>query len=187
MTLLPRGMTHMTAREQQPPPQLLQQPQQPQQPKIMAHNGNCNRRYNEGKYPRREVGQGSSTADSSKEPGEFSFVIGPKVNMLNELCDSWPNSFRTRSNWVSPRDEKVNTLSSIGGRGVMNHCCYYSNLQLSKQNATGRQPPNAAGPLAHKSLQSHTIGTIQRDSIMFFEKGLIKIKVHDNTSGVRGE
>ena len=101
MTLMPHGVTQSTVCEQQP--KLPLHKQQIPQPQLLGSMTQC-RSWNRGrvnKFPRRDVSQRSSIASSGNELGEFSRVIGPTVNALKELCDSWLSFFKTRSNLVS--------------------------------------------------------------------------------------
>ena len=104
MILMSHGLTHPTAREQQPTSPLHRQ--QLPQLQLLGSMTQCRhwnrRRVN--KFPRRDVSQRSCTASLSNEFGELSRAIGPTVNVQRELCDSWLSPCRTRSNLVSSRN-----------------------------------------------------------------------------------
>ena len=95
MTLMQHGVTHLTAREQQPTPSPHNHQLEPL--RVMTQCRNWNGKHL-NKFPRRDVSQRSSIANSGNEFGEPSFVIGPTVNTLRGLCEIWLSSFRTRSN-----------------------------------------------------------------------------------------
>ena len=150
MTLMPHGITQSTAPEQQP--KSTSHNQQLQSLGMRTHSRNWTRRHL-NKFPRREVSQRSSITDPGEELGEPSLVIGPMVKKLIGMYESWLSLVKTRSNLVSPRNGDVNTLPLSWNSGVNNYKYYHHQANSTKQNATGRQPPNAVGPIASCQIQ----------------------------------
>ena len=76
------------------------------------------------------------------------------------FCESWPSPLGHRAIWCRSVMGKVNTLPLIGDGDATGH--HYDDYcqPFPKQNATGRQPPNVAGPIIHNSAQPILRSTI---------------------------
>ena len=164
MTRMPHGGTQPTAREQQLKPTTHNHQLQPLGIGMQCRNWIGK---HSNSFPRREVGQRSSTANSGEEYGEPSIGNGPTDIKLRGVCESWLSLVKTRSHLVSPRNGKVNAMPSGGNSSVNNHHYHHYQAISTKQNATGRRPPNVAGPIVCKQTQPTRI---QGNTIIFIEE-----------------